>query len=139
MSYKPKSWREKFEKPPQGLPKIVKPTSKWIDRFGGPRLFIATPKIVDAVIRKVPKGKLITVNQIREKLAKKYKADNTCPITTGIFVRIISEVAEEDLLAGKKPTPYWRVLREAGKLNPKYHGGVNLQKRRLTDEGHKVI
>lgn len=139
MSYKPKSWREKYDLPGKDLPKVVTVSQKWADRFGGRRICIGTPKIIDAIIQKVPRGKLITINQIREKLAKKFHSDNACPITTGIFVRIISEVAEEDLLAGKRPSPYWRILREGGMLNPKYHSGLNLQKQRLHDEGHRVV
>jgi len=135
----PKSWREKFENPPKGLPKIVKGPQKWEKTFGGRKLLIATPLLVDAQIRKVKKGKLVTVNQIRERLARDFKADSTCQITTGIFIRIVSEVAEEDLRAGKKQvTPYWRVLREGGYLNEKYPGGVEAQAARLKAEGHVI-
>ena len=79
------------------------------------------------------------MNQIRERLARDFKADSTCQITTGIFIRIVSEVAEEDLRAGKKQvTPYWRVLREGGYLNEKYPGGVEAQAARLKAEGHVI-
>lgn len=61
-----------------------------------------TPLLVDELIRKVPKGKLVTVEQVRERLAKDFKADSTCPLTTGIFIRIVGETAEEDLQMGKK-------------------------------------
>lgn len=47
-----KSWREKLENPPKGLPKVVKDSSK---RFGGERLLIPTPLLVDKVLSKVPK------------------------------------------------------------------------------------
>jgi alkylated DNA nucleotide flippase Atl1 len=134
-----KSWREKLENPPKGLPKIVKGPPKWEKTFGGRRVLIATPLLVDALIRKVKKGKLVTVNQIRERLAKDFKADSTCQITTGIFIRIVSEVAEEELKIGKKQvTPYWRVLREGGYLNEKYPGGVKAQAARLRNEGHAI-
>jgi len=134
-----KSWREKFENPPKGLPKIVKGPPKWERTFGGRRVLIATPLLVDALIRKVKKGKLGTVNQIRERLAKDFKADSTCQITTGIFIRIVSEVAEEELKMGKKQvTPYWRVLREGGYLNEKYPGGVKAQVARLRNGGHAI-
>ena len=121
------------------MPKIVYGPPKWEKTFGGRRVLIATPLLVDAVIRKVKKGKLVTVNQIRERLAKNFKADSTCQITTGIFIRIVSEVAEEDLAMGKKQvTPYWRVLREGGCLNEKYPGGVKAQAARLRAEGHVI-
>ena len=134
-----KSWRQKMENPPEGLPKVVDVTAKYEKRFGGRRVLVPTPLITDAVIRKVPKGKLISVNQIREKLAKQFKADSTCPMTVGIFLRIISEFTEEQILDGKKRvTPYWRVVKTDGSLNPKFPGGVEAQGARLIEEGHKI-
>ncbi|UCG56686.1 MAG: MGMT family protein [Phycisphaerales bacterium] len=135
----PKSWREKLEYAPPGLPKVVEGDAKWEKRLGGRRVLVPTPLLVDAEIRKVRKGKLVTVNQIRNKLAKDFKAESTCPMTTGIFLRIISEAAEEDLRNGKKRiTPYWRVLKSDGSLNPKYPGGVKAQAKRLREEGHRI-
>lgn len=134
-----KSWRQKMEDVPPGLPKVVEGDAKWEKRFGGRRVLVPTPLLVDAEIRKVRKGKLVTVNQIRDKLAKDFKADATCPMTTGIFLRIISEAAEEDLRNGKKRiTPYWRVLKSDGGLNPKFPGGVKAQAKRLREEGHRI-
>ena len=135
-----KSWREKLENPPPGLPKVVAGPATWEKRFGGRRVLVPTPLLVDSLIRKVKSGKLITVKQIREQLAKDFKADATCPLTTGIFVRIAAETAEEDLRNGKKQiTPYWRVLGADGSLNPKLPGGVKAQAEHLEEEGHKII
>jgi len=135
-----KSWREKLENPPEGLPKVVNGPAKWEKRFGGRRVLVPTPLLVDALIRKVGKRKLITIKQIREQLAKDFKADSTCPLTTGIFIRIIAEAAEEDHQNGKKRiTPYWRVVKNDGSLNPKFPGGVKEQAARLKVEGHKII
>jgi alkylated DNA nucleotide flippase Atl1 len=40
---------------------------------------------------------------------------------------------------GKKDiTPYWRTLKEGGKLNEKYPGGVEAQASRLKTEGHTI-
>jgi hypothetical protein len=134
-----KTWREKLENPPKGLPKVVSGPPKWEKRFGGRRVLIATPLLVDGLIRKVKKGKLVTINQIRERLAKDFKADSTCQITTGIFIRIISEVAEEDLRMGKKQiTPYWRVIKSDGSLNEKFPGVTKAQAVRLKREGHNI-
>ena len=135
-----KSWRQKLENPPKGLPKVVNSPAKWEKRFGGRRVLVPTPLLVDALIRKVRKRKLITVKQLRERLAKEFKADSTCPLTTGIFVRIAAETAEEDLQMGRKRiTPYWRVVKADGSLNPKFPGGVKAQAARLKEEGHKII
>ena len=41
---------------------------------------------------------------------------------------------------GKKDiTPYWRTLKEGGKLNEKYPGGVETQAGHLEEEGFKII
>ena len=135
-----KSWREKLENPPKGLPKVVNGPPKWEKRFGGRRVLVPTPLLVDELIRKVPKRKLVTVKQIRERLAKDFEAESTCPLTTGIHIRIVAEVAEEDLKMGKnRITPYWRVIKTDGSLNPKFPGGVKTQAARLKEEGHNIL
>ena len=134
-----KSWRSKLENPPAGLPKVVDGPAKWEKRFGGRKVLVPTPLLVDGLIKKVRKGKVVTVLQIREKLASQFKAEATCPLTTGIFVRIAAEAAEEDLQNGKKRiTPYWRVLKTNGSLNPKFPGGLRRQAAKLRAEGHKI-
>jgi len=108
-------------------------------RFGSGTMFIAKPIEVDALIRMTKKGMLITVAEIRSKLARDHKTNTTCPLTTGIFVRIAAETAEEDAQNGKKRiTPYWRVVRDDGSLNEKFPGGVKAQSRRLKEEGHSI-
>ncbi|HYT49255.1 MAG TPA: MGMT family protein [Pyrinomonadaceae bacterium] len=107
-----------------------------MSRFGKGTMLIPTPKLVDALIRKVPKGKLVTVSELRRRLAADFAADVTCPLTTGIFVRIAAEAAEEDRANGRaRVTPYWRVVKDDGSLNPKFPGGVDNQARYLRDEG----
>jgi len=67
MSSKPrarKSWREKLENPPVGLPKVVKVPPKWQKTMGGENILVPTPLLVDELIRKVTKRRLITVGQI---------------------------------------------------------------------------
>ena len=109
-------------------------------RLGKGRMVIPRPLDVDALIRRVPKGKLVTVLQLREELAKRSKVDVACPLCTGIFVRIAAEAADEERRAGKKVvTPFWRVIGGEGRLNPKFPGGASAQKRWLISEGHKVL
>jgi hypothetical protein len=132
-----KSWRAKLEKE-QEL-RVVDVPPKMAKRFGTGKMLIATPLLVDALIRKVEKGKLVKVRQLRERLAKDFKVDSTCPLTTGIFVRIAAETAEEDLQMGKSEiTSYWRVIRDDGSLNEKFPGGVVAQAAHLREEGHTI-
>ena len=136
-----KSWVEKLHNA-KGLPKIVKldkkASARWGSR-GGTRefstMYIPCPMDVYAVMEKVPKGKLITISEIRQIFAKKHKTAISCPLTTGIFSFIAANAADEE----DKKMPYWRTLKTGGEVNPKYPGGVEKQKKLLEDEGHKVI
>ena len=125
-----KTWREKLH---------TKQEPRVVDDPRG-RMLIPRPLDVDALIRKVEKGKLATVNQLRGRLAKEHGADLTCPLVTGIFLRIAAEVAEEDLRQGAKQiTPYWRVVRMDGSLNERFPGGTEAQAARLKEEGHTIV
>ncbi len=133
-----KSWREKLADS-KNLPKVEKITGKMSKRWGIGTVVIPAPVEVDEIMRKVPKGKLSTINEIRAGLARKHKASIGCPITTGIFAWIAANAAEEMAAEGKKRiTPYWRTLKAGGELNPKYPGGVKNIKKRLENEGHRV-
>ena len=135
-----KSWREKLASPVAGLPKVCEVPDKWVKMMGGRHILVPTPMMVDDYVRTVPKRKLVTVGQIRRHLAGPFKADSTCPMTTGIFLRMISEAAEEDRQAGRKAvTPWWRVIKDDGSLNAKVPGGVDAHAHRLAQEGHTLI
>ncbi len=134
-----KSWREKLAES-KDLPKVETITEKMSQRWGTGTVVIPAPKEVDEIMKEVPKGKLITINDIRGILAKKHGATIGCPITTGIFAWIAAHAAMEEAIEGKEEiTPYWRTLKTGGELNPKYPGGVEGQKARLQLEGHKVV
>ncbi|MBI4877949.1 MAG: MGMT family protein [Acidobacteria bacterium] len=131
------SWRAKLEKPREA--KVVPVPPRMRKSCGTGLMLIPRPLDVDALIREVPRGKLVTINQLRALLARQNDADVTCPLVTGILVRIAAEAAEEDARAGRKRiTPYWRVLREGGRCNEKYPGGVAAQAAHLEAEGHTV-
>ena len=131
------TWREKLNKPQE--PKLVKIPPK-MSHFGNGMMLIPTPQLVDKAVRTIAGGKLATVRDVRERLARDFSADVTCPLTTGIFLRIAAEAAEEDRADGRKRvTPYWRVVKDDGGLNPKFPGGEQQQARLLRDEGFIII
>ena len=122
------------------LPKTVSIPQRMQKQYGIGTMLIPSPREVDALIRTISKGSLVTVSKMREFLAGKHAANVTCPLTTGIFVRIAAEAAEEDARAGKvRITPYWRVVKDDGSLNPKFPGGVERQAERLRAEGHRIL
>ena len=109
---------------------------KSIEKYGGNRMYYAPPADYDRVMRLVPFGKLLTVGEIRDYFARESGADFTEPITAGIFVSIAAWASDQ---RETDKTPYWRILKAKGELNPKYPGGVMAQKEMLEKEGHTVV
>jgi hypothetical protein len=134
-----KSWREKLADS-KGLPKVEKISGKMSTRWGEGTVAIPAPQDVDAIMRRVPRGKLITINEIRAIVAQQHGATIGCPITTGIFAWIAAHAANEAENEGRmRVTPYWRTLKTGGELNPKYPGGLAALRSRLEAEGHRVV
>ena len=84
------------------FPKIKIIPKKLEKSWGIGKFVMPTPLEVNDLMKKVPKGKLMTINQIRKKFATKYKTTTACPIVTGIFVNVVARAAEEELRQGKK-------------------------------------
>ena len=106
-------------------------------RWGEGTIVIPAPREVDAIMRSVPAGKLITIQEIRAILAERHGATIGCPLTTGIFAWIAAHAAEELRSQVGDITPYWRTLKADGFLNEKYPGGALAQKTKLEGEGHR--
>jgi alkylated DNA nucleotide flippase Atl1 len=131
------SWRAKLHKPMR--PKLVPISDGMAKRFGHGMMLIPTALQLDAMIRKIPRGEVSTLAQIRGRLARWHKVDLTCPLVSGIYLRIVAEAAEEDRITGKQDiTPFWRVVGDDGKLNPKFPGGIEAQAQHLREEGHAI-
>lgn len=105
------TWAEKLK---SSKPHEIKPAP--IDIAGmkaGQIMLVPSAKIVDAFIRTIPQGASMDVKTMRHKLARKYKAEVTCPITTGFHLKTVAEAANEALENGAKlseAAPIWRVL-----------------------------
>ena len=68
-----KSWREKLQES-KDLPKVFEVNEKMSQKWGTGTCVIPAPLEVDGIMKQVPPGKLITINQIREMLAKRHSA-----------------------------------------------------------------
>lgn len=120
-----------------GMPKVQIVTDPaTIRKYGGERMYFAPPLAYDAIMKSVPRGKLITVGAIRDYLARKNGADFTDPITAGIFVSIAAWASYQ---RSEDKTPYWRTLKANGELNQNYPGGIEAQREKLEGEGHTVV
>jgi len=142
MSYKKKTWKEKLEND-KDYPKILSfeptfPCGKTLEKLGAKRgdsVVITPPIDVYEIMKKIPKGELITLNQICEILAKKYGSKFCCTLTTGIYITISANASVEtgDFI------PYWRTIKNNGELNEKYPGGLEKQKELLEKEDHILL
>jgi alkylated DNA nucleotide flippase Atl1 len=142
MPYRRKTWKEQLHDGKK-FPKILKlepkfPCYRALEKMGAKpedSVVLAPPLDVDAVMRQVPKGQLITLRGICEQLATKHQTQYCCTLTTGIFVNIVANAAEEM----QRDVPYWRTIKNDGQLNDKYPGGSKRQKQALEREGHTTI
>jgi len=133
-----KTWQEKLLDS-KDLPKVVTIEGNMSRKWGSGTVCIPAPIEVDGIMREVPAGQLITVNQIREILARRHGATIGCPITTGIFSVISARAADEAASKGETIiTPYWRTIKSSGELNEKYPGGKEAHAARLRTEGHVI-
>jgi ABC-type uncharacterized transport system ATPase subunit len=110
MSIK-KTWLDKLNEKKE--PKIKRIDSDIADIPAGSNMLIATPKLIDEYTQQIGIGKRIDIKTLRKDLAIEHNADYTCPVTTGIFLRIVAEANYEKLQNGKRVeeiTPFWRVI-----------------------------
>jgi ABC-type uncharacterized transport system ATPase subunit len=108
---KKKSWLDKLNENKE--PKIKRIEIDFADIPAGSTMFIATPKLIDQYIKEIGVGKRINIKTLRKDLALAHNADYTCPVTTGIFLRIVAEANYEKLQQGERLeeiTPFWRVI-----------------------------
>lgn len=135
-AYKRKTWIEKRDiaKPPQ----IKKVDKQFADIHKGEIMLIANPQMVDDYIRHIPRGSSCTLQQMREDLAAENNADKTCPVTAGIFLRIVAEAAYEEYTAGKPLkgiAPFWRIVSPESSTAQKLSFGTALLEEQRKKEG----
>lgn len=122
------SWKEKLDRAsaPKN-PHIEEAPPMWVGGEIGKTMVIPSAWELEAMIRKIPDGKTGNIKDIRDEYAKSHGADITCPLTSGIFLRIIAEYAEEQRAEGVKDvTPYWRVVTDNGQMPPKVQAVYDL-------------
>jgi alkylated DNA nucleotide flippase Atl1 len=133
------SWNEKMDQN-KGLPKVVPIGPTMRKQWGDGTVAVPAPREVDDIMKSVPSGKLITIQEIRAIVAERHGATIGCPLTVGIFAWIAAHAAEDDRKAKRRgATPYWRTLKSGGYLNEKYPGGVPAHREKLEAEGHDII
>jgi len=131
-----KTWQEKMLGTKEW--KVEKTDKDFADMPAGSMMLVATPVIVEDYIRNIPKGKSTTLQQMRKDLAAEYNAEYTCPITAGIFLRIVAEAAYEQMMQGKpfkSIAPFWRMIDEKSPTAKKLSFGTEFLKKERKKEG----
>lgn len=135
MSKKTKTWTEKYQT--RTKPEVKKLDKAFADIPEGGMMLIATPQIIEDYLKQIPAGKAVNLSTLRKDLALEHRADYTCPVTTGIFLRIVSEANFEALQNGKKVeeiAPFWRVVDEKMPLAKKLSFGTDFIKQKRKEE-----
>jgi alkylated DNA nucleotide flippase Atl1 len=107
----------------------------------GGAMVVSSPAEVDALVRTLRPGEIVTLGDLRSALARRHQVAVACPVSTAIFLNISARAAEEQRAMGvpeAAQTPWWRVLTKGGFLNPKYPGGTATQQALLEAEGVRV-
>jgi len=147
MGYRRKTWRRKLEDK-QNYPKVLKleksfPCYNALHKMGveeGQRVVLVNPSEVVEAMRKTPKGKLTTINQICRMIAKKHDVEGCCTLTAGIFIMTAANASEEAATEGKNlDIPYWRTLKADGYLNEKFPGGLEAHRKLLERECYQIV
>lgn len=131
-----KTWAEKLR---NGKEAVIANSVRQIDGFPpGSKMLIPTPLVVKEYVDSVPRGESRPMERLRADLAQASGADVTCPLVSGIFIRIVAEAALDEYRAGKsieQVTPFWRVLDERSKATKKLSCGQDLLSRLRSEEG----
>lgn len=120
---------------------LVPPGAPGYAEAKGGAMVVSSPAEVDALIRRIEPGEVVTLDDLRAALARRHKVAVACPVSTAIFANMAARAAEERRQRGvpqAELTPWWRVLRKGGFLNPKLPGGVERQAALLQNEGVRV-
>lgn len=108
------------------------------DLPSGCQMLIPSPPIIDGYVRAIPRGMAVDIATMRDELARQFDADKSCPLTTGIFLRIVCEAAFELIEAGTDAadvTPFWRVVTPKMPLAAKLACGKDFLVTKRAEEG----
>ncbi len=110
---------------------IVKIPPTMVKFFGGEGEMVKpSPDSVAALVKKIPRGKLATLNLLRDKLARQNKVHSACPMATK--KALILAASEMPRLC------YWRVINNDGSLINNTADGIKEQTQHLVREGFSL-
>jgi alkylated DNA nucleotide flippase Atl1 len=102
-------------------------------------MLIATPLLIAEEVSRVARGEVMTFSELRARLAARFSADRTCPLTTGTFAAMVAGAVGEDIAHHRKPRcPIWRLVRDDGSLNTNWPLDSRYRAALLREEGVRV-
>ena len=124
MAEKPTDWRKRFggAKPPH----VVMLHADFAGVKAGNTMLISSPGEIAHYVARIPPGETRTMDRLRNEMARKAGANAMCPVTAAIYLRVVAEVALQDLAEGKAldaVVPFWRVVTPDSKLAQKLSCG----------------
>lgn len=120
---------------------MIPPGAPGFREAAGGAMVVSSPAEVDALVRRLRVGEVATFDVVRAALARRHGVAVACPVSTAIFLNMAARAAEERRIMGvpeEDLTPWWRVLKKGGFLNPKFPGGTEAQQALLEAEGVRV-
>ena len=100
-------------------------------RFGtGGKMLKPSLASVAHAVSQVPPGAVMSMTELRQKLAERHGAQTTCPFLTK---RALMAIAEDP----NATAPYWRIVRANGAMMEYFPGGAAAQAKRLKSEAKR--
>lgn len=124
-------------KPPKIVARLPDGVANWAPPGGS--MVVSSPGEVYDLMMLVPKGRLISLDTLRDTLAVRHGTSIACPVSTAIFINVAAQAAEDWRALGRNDVAaWWRTLKSDGLINDRYPGGVGAHHAALEREGHEV-
>jgi len=107
-----------------------------MEKFFGRKGKMLHPELfmVEALVRLIPLGKIVTIDTLANKMAKDFGADISCPMRTGNAIKKIIEKFSSG--NSNDNIPYWRIVKKDRMIISSK--SYELCASKLEDEGFKL-
>ena len=128
-------FQARYDQAPPSYTKVNE--KKFADLEAGTSILIPSPQDIEGVVNELSPGQTIELGELRARLADRHGADGSCPVMTGMNVRVVAELAFDALDAGvpvDQVVPVWRAVGPASTPAKKRAGASELIRRLRANE-----
>lgn len=118
---------------------------RFADLDAGTSILIPCPADIAGEIEALGSNEIINLTELRHRLAGRHGAEGSCPVMTGMNLRIVAELSLEALDAGAPEhavVPIWNVVDPKSALAKKLPGGpariIALRSQPAITDGRRV-